>query len=605
MTLAEKIGQMTQIEKGSLTPDNVTNYFIGSVLSGGDGYPAQDRTVRGWRLMVDGFQKGALATRLGIPLIYGVDAIHGFGNLEGATLFPQNIGLGATRDPDLVERVARATAEEMLATGARWNFAPVAAVPQDIRWGRTYESFSETPDLVSELGSAYIKGLQDGLQSDTWIKVLGTPKHYVGDGGTVLGSSTQNIMDHPYLLDQGDMRVAEATLRKLFLPPYQAAIQAGAESIMASFSSWNGIKVHASKPLLNDLLKNELGFQGFIVSDWGGVDQIPVAQDIPAERAYYNKIVTAINAGIDMVMVPSDFKTFTATLAQAVSQGDISEKRIDDAVRRILRVKFRLGLFEQPYSDPAALATIGSAKHRALAREAVQKSLVLLKNTTDTGAPVLPIAKDTPTIFLAGQAADDIGIQSEGWTMGWQGSAGNIQPGTTILAGIQKAVSPETNIYYNRYGRFENRLDADGKPLIADVGIVVLGEMPYSEGVGDVADLTLDDNGLIQRVRERTKSLVVILVSGRPLVITQYLPLIDGLVAAWLPGTEGEGVTDVLFGDAPFTGKLPFTWPRWNSQLPFNFSEPPAQGCNSPLFPFGYGLANGDPSPRIAECNKP
>jgi beta-glucosidase len=596
MTLAEKIGQMTQVEKNSIVPEDITTYSISSILSGGGGSPANN-TAEGWAEMTNGFQAQALKTRLGIPLIYGVDAVHGHGNLRGATIFPHNIGLGATRDPKLVERVGRATAEEMAATGIRWNFAPTVAVPQDIRWGRTYEGYSENPEVVSQLGAAYIRGLQSvNLQTDLSdpLTVLATPKHFIGDGGTAWGTSTTNILNHPYMLDQGDMQVDEAALRALFLPPYQAAIEAGARSIMVSFSSWNGTKLHAHQYLLTDVLKGELGFKGFLVSDWGAIDQIP--------GDYYSDVVRSINAGLDMIMVPSDYKTFIATLMEAVNHGDVPLERIDDAVRRILKVKFELGLFEHPYSDPALLSLVGAETHRALAREAVRKSLVLLKNTNQA----LPIAKDTPLIFVGGFAANDIGLQAGGWTIGWQGAQGNITPGTTVLDGIQQAVSAATRVEFNRFGQFDKFTDAQGNPLIAEVGIAVVGEEPYAEGVGDRADLTLaeSDVGLIDRMRAQSKTLIVIVISGRPLILTEQLPKMDALVAAWLPGSEGAGVADVLFGDYPFTGKLPYSWPRWNNQLPFAFgTNLPMEGCDAPLFPFGYRLDTESGSSEIPECS--
>lgn len=592
LTLAEKIGQMTQVEKNSLTPEAVKHYLIGSVLSGGGGSPATNTAVD-WVAMTDGFQKQALQTRLGIPLIYGVDAVHGHNNLYGATIFPHNIGLGATRDAELVERIGRATAEELAATGVWWDFAPTIAVPQDIRWGRTYEGYSENTDLVSELGGAYIRGLQ-GAGLGQPLTVLATAKHFVGDGGTRFGTST-TANQRPYLLDQGDMVLEEAEVRERFLPPYQAAIEAGAQSIMVSFNSWNGTKLHAHHYLLTEVLKGELGFTGFLVSDWQAIDQIP--------GDYRNDVITSINAGLDMVMVPFDYRTFITTLTQAVENGDVPMSRIDDAVRRILTVKFQMGLFERPYSDPTTLALVGSDEHRALAREAVQKSLVLLKNADQT----LPLAKDTPLIFLAGEAAADIGLQSGGWTIEWQGQPGNITPGTTIRQGIEAAVTDSQQVRFSRSGTFDNAQDAQGNPLIADVGIAVIAERPYAEGVGDTDDLSLSNAQitLIETLRARSKKLVVILLSGRPLIVTEQLPRIDALIAAWLPGTEGAGVADVLFGDQAFTGKLSYTWPRWNEQLPFDFSNLSTQGCEAPLFAFGYGLAATDPSPVMPDCPAP
>jgi len=568
MTLTEKIGQMTQVEKNSIRSEDITELFIGSLLSGAGGYPLPN-TAKAWAEMVNGFQERALKTRLGIPLIYGVDAVHGHTNVYGATVFPHNIGLGATRDPDLVERIGRATAVEMIATGIFWNFAPVVAVPQDIRWGRTYEAYSENIELVSTLGAAYIRGLQN-----TSPQVAATAKHFIGDGGTTWGTSKQNIF-RPFMLDQGDTQMDEATLRALFLPPYKAAVDADTLSIMVSFSSWNGTKMHSQKYLLTDVLKGELRFKGFVVSDWQAIDQIP--------DDYHNDIVTSINAGLDMIMVPYDYHTFITEATRAVEAGEIPMGRIDDAVRRILTVKFRLGLFEHPFADPEALAAVGSDDHRSLARDAVRKSLVLLKNENQA----LPIAKNMPLIFVGGRAAHDVGIQCGGWTIEWQGKAGNITPGTTILDGIKQAVSADVRVEFNRFGNFDRLTDAQGQPLIGDVGIAVVGEEPYAEGVGDQQDLTLaeEDAALIDRMGAQSKTLIVIIISGRPLILTEHLSKIDGLVAAWLPGTEGGGVADALFGAYPFTGKLPYTWPRSMSQIPML-----TEGVGAPLFPFGYGL---------------
>jgi beta-glucosidase len=594
MTLEEKIGQMTQVANTYIKPDDITTRFISSILSGGDGAPSPNSLVA-WANMVNGDQPYALKTRLGIPLIYGVDAVHGFGGLQGATVFPHNIGLGATRDPDLAQRIGRATAEEIAATGITWNFSPVIAVPQDIRWGRTYEGYSENTELVSQLSAAYIRGLQEKSPAGSEpaggsLAVLATAKHFIGDGGTTWGTSRAD----GYKIDQGDMQVDEATLRALFLPPYKAAIDAGAKSIMVSFNSWNGLKMHAQKKLLTDLLKGELGFKGFLVSDWAGINQI--------SNNYDEAIVTSINAGLDMIMVPDKYLAFIDGLTRAVKSGRVPMSRIDDAVRRILTIKMELGLFERPLSDPATLSNVGSDAHRQLAREAVRKSLVLLKNENQA----LPISKNTSLIFVAGEA-DNVGVQCGGWTLVWQGKTGNDMPGTTILDGIKQTVSSKARVEYNRFGKFDELKDAQGKPLVADVGIVVVGEAPYAEGPGDRADLSLpsDQINLLNRVKERSKKLAVILISGRPMIVTEQWPNWDAFVAVWLPGTEGEGVADVLFGDASFTGKLPYTWPRWNQQLPFDFKHLPKEGCDAPLFPFGYGLAASDPSPKQFNCPKP
>ncbi len=575
MTLDEKIGQMTQVENNSIQWGDIKKYFIGSILSGGGGSP-ENNTAEAWAGMVDGFQQEALTTRLGIPIIYGVDAVHGHGNLRGATIFPQEIGLGATRNPGLVRQIGQATAEEMMATGIQWNFAPVVAVPQDIRWGRTYEAYGEDTNLVSELGNAFIQGLQSFPGGYVATKgqdlyVLATPKHFLGDGGTTFGTSTQ-VIEQPYLLDQGDMLFDEPAIRTLFLPAYQAVINGGAKSVMVSFSSWKGVKMHSQKYWITDVLKGELNFPGFVVSDWGGMDQI--------SGNYQTAIVTGINDGIDMNMVPYDYIRFINTMKDAVQKGDISKERIDVAVRRILAVKFELGLFEHPYADPALLATVGSEEHRTLARQAVRESLVLLKNDEST----LPLDKNTPLIYMAGRGSNDIGMQCGGWTITWQGKFGDILPGTTILEGIRAAVSPGTRVEYNSSGNFDG---------IAELGIVVVGEKPYAEGVGDRSTLDLweTDKQDITNLRAHSQKLVVVILSGRPLTITDQFQMADAWVAAWLPGSEGGGVADVLFGDYNFTGKLPFTWPRANSQLPINMNNSSTlTGCDAPLFPYGYGL---------------
>lgn len=574
MTQAEKIGQMTLVEKNSIDREDIAPLGIGGLLSGGGGYP-EPNTAQAWLAMVNDFQSVASESRLGIPLLYGVDSVHGHATVEGATIFPHSIGLGATGDADLVRQVARATALETSATGIRWNFAPVVAVPQDIRWGRTYESFSDHTELVAELGWAYVQGLQDasdGLGLASPAAVLATPKHFIGDGGTAWESSTQEIIV-PYSLDQGDARMDEATLRALFLPPYEQALAAGAGSVMASFNSWNGAKVHGIESLLTGVLKNELGFDGFIVSDWGGTEQV--------DKDYYKAVVTAVNAGIDMDMVPYDYKRFIATLTEAVENGDVAQERIDDAVRRILRVKFAMGLFDLPLAEPDGLNVVGSAGHRALAREAVARSLVLLQNENDA----LPIDPDTALIHVAGIGADDVGIQSGGWTIEWQGRHGPIKGGTTILAGIEAAAGPASRVRYNSAGNFRET---------AGVGVVVLGELPYAEGVGDRANLELapGDVDLLAKMRATSERLVVVLLSGRPLIITEQLPLADAWVAAWLPGSEGAGVSDALFGDVPFTGTLSVHWPRSMDQVPLSKLLADEAG---PLFARGFGLTTAVP----------
>ena len=587
MTLAEKIGQMTLVEKGSIIEDDITELAIGALLSGGGGSPRVNQPAE-WLAMVNGYQEYARQTRLAIPLLYGIDAVHGNSNVKGAVLFPHNIALGATGNAELLQEIGRVTAIETAATGIYWNYAPAVSIPQDIRWGRTFEGYSENTELVTELSQAYLTGLQgDDLTAvDT---IIGTPKHFVGDGGTVWGTSTTN----DYQIDQGDTPLSEADLRAIHLPPYAAAIDAGARSVMISYSSWNGMKMHEQQYLITDVLKGELGFSGFVVSDWGAIDQI--------DENYYIAIVAAINAGVDMNMVPTRYKIFIDALTAAVENGDVPMARIDDAVRRILTVKFELGLFERPFTDESLLEVVGSEAHRELARQAVRESLVLLHHDGET----LPLSPDTPTIFVGGEGADDIGIQSGGWSISWQGSPGNITPGTTILEAVEAAVSADTELIYNRFGNFERFTDDNDNPLMADVGIVVVGERPYAEGQGDSNDLSLSEAelGAIERMRAQSEKLVVIVLSGRPILVTDALPLADAVIAAWLPGTEGAGVTDVLFGDYEFSGKLAYTWPRSMDQLPFDFATLPTEGCEAPLFSFGYGLTTEESTPAsYLEC---
>lgn len=542
MELADKIGQMTQAERGVAGPADVTRYRLGSVFSGGGSAP-DDNTPEGWADMVDALQEGALATPLGIPLLYGVDAVHGHQLLPGATVFPHNIGLGATGDPDLVERIAAVTAVEVAATGASWNFAPCVAVVQDLRWGRTYESFGEDPALVTAMTSS-VSGYQDN-------GVLATAKHYLGDGGTADG------------VDQGDVRVGEAELRATHLPPYAAAIERGVRSVMVSFSSWNGVKTHGDGYLITDLLKGELGFTGFVVSDWAGIDQIDGAQGFSS-----SDVTQAINAGVDMVMVPNDYPRFIETLTEAVESGDVPIERIDDAVSRILTVKFELGLFEDPFTDRSLADHVGNAEHRALAREAVAKSAVLLTNDG-----VLPLVSGS-RVLVAGSNTDDIGNQSGGWTMTWQGESGDIIPGTTILEGLRDALDVE----YSQDGT------ADYAGF--DVAIAVVGETPYAEYSGDRPDgvpLSEEDEATLARLRASGLPTVVVVVSGRPMDITHH-QWASAIVAARLPGSEGDGIARVLTGEMPFVGTLPVTWPRSTAS--------PSGGA---LFPVGFGLSSSVP----------
>ncbi|MEA2838651.1 MAG: beta-glucosidase [Bradyrhizobium sp.] len=564
MTLDEKIGQMTQIEKNAINATDAAAFGLGSILSGGGGFPTPN-TAQAWYDMVDAYQVAALGTRLGIPILYGVDAVHGHNNVEGATIFPQNVGLGAANDPALVEQVCNATALEMNATGIRWTFGPVVAVPQDIRWGRTYEGYGETTDLVSALGAACIGGLQgSGLGADNTSAA--TAKHFIGDGGTAYGTSTASGPTGPYLLDQGADQMDEATLLKLFLPPYQAAIDKGARIVMVSYSSTTTGKVHGDRHLITDILKGQLAFGGFVVSDWGGIDQV-VPGNYPAS------VEQGINAGIDMVMVPTDHVRYITTMKTLVQAGTIKQDRIDDAVGRILRVKFEMGLFEKPMPAPGKESAVGSDAARAIARTAVAESAVLLKTSPDA----LPIASGKK-VLLAGEGADDIGIQSGGWTITWQGSPGQITPGTTLNAALSAKLGDD--LTYDRNGTFPAATKAD-------IGIVVLAERPYAEGVGDSSTLALPngDVALIAKMRPHVTTLVVVVMSGRPMVLDD-LSSADALVAAWLPGTEGAGLADVLLGDKPFVGTTPYTWPKTPADAP----RVGKAACDGAVYPVGYGL---------------
>ena len=561
MTLDEKIGQMVQVDSSALTDKaDVQKYFLGSVLSGGTSDPANGNSPQAWLDFANSFQAHALQTRLKIPLLYGIDAVHGHNNVLGATIFPHHIGLGATHDPKLVERAERVTAEEVAGTGIRWAFAPCIAVPQNERWGRTYEGYGDDTELVSKLGAAATTGLQGKQLSAQPSSVLACAKHFIGDGGTTNG------------VDQGNTVCKEATLRALFLPPYAAAIQAGVGSIMVSYSSWNGAKMHGNKYLLTDVLKGELGFRGFLVSDWAAIDQI--------SPDFKYDVQQSINAGLDMIMIPAgpgrtnNYVEFINDLKALVAEGKVPQARIDDAVRRILRIKFQMGLFESTATDPKLTAAIGSPGHRAVARECVRESLVLLKND----GHVLPLSKTIKHLAVVGAAADDLGMQCGGWTIDWQGGHGNTTPGgTTILAAIRKTVSRDTQVTFS----------PDASDLKnADAVIAVVGEVPYAEMKGDRTNdlnLSAEDVALIARAKAAGAPVVTILLSGRPLVLNSALADSSAFVAAWLPGTEGRGVTDVLFGDFKFTGKLPRTWPASNDQID-------ARNPGKPLFPFGFGL---------------
>jgi beta-glucosidase len=543
--------------------------------------------------MIDSFQARAQATPLQIPLIYGEDSVHGANNLVGATVFPQNIGMGATRDPALVKQDGQITATETRATGVTWAFSPCVCVARDDRWGRVYESFGEDPALVTQM-ETIIAGLQGGSDGSALNKntsVLATAKHFAGDGGTTYGSSTTGS----YKIDQGVTTVTQPQLDALYLEPFQQAVQNGVGTVMPSYSSLQiigkdtaPIKMHARADMITGVLKQQYGFTGFVISDWQGINQIG--------PNYETDIQTAVNAGIDMVMVPDQYTNFENDLKDLVTKGLVSQARIDDAVSRILTQKFKLGLFEQPYADRTNASSIGDAAHRAVARQAAAESQVLVKNAVSTtGAATLPLSS-SGNIYVAGSNADNLGNQLGGWSVTWQGGSGNTDVGTTILQGMQ-ADAPNAHFTYSQ--------DASAPTTGYDVGVVVVGETPYAEGVGDVGngrtlDLTAADKAAVDKVCAAMKC-VVLLVSGRPMNITSIQGEANAIVESWLPGTEGGGVADTLFGKSPFTGRLPDTWSKQvdTTTAPVNVGIPSTTGTYDPLYPYGWGLRTDSAKARV------
>ncbi|MEV2244471.1 glycoside hydrolase family 3 N-terminal domain-containing protein [Streptomyces sp. NPDC049970] len=571
MSPAEKAGQMTQAERNALrSQGDIAAYDLGSLLSGGGSVPTPN-TPEAWAKMVDAYQLRAQTTRFQIPLIYGVDAVHGHNNVIGSTIMPHNIGIGAGRDPKLAERTGAVTANEVRATGIPWDFAPCVCVTRDERWGRSYEAYGEDPALVEAMETVItgMQGSPSGKDLARADKVLASAKHFVGDGGTEFGSSTTGS----YTIDQGVTKVTRQELEAVHLAPFAESVKRGVGTVMPSYSSLDvlgddagPVKMHANAEMINGVLKDRMGFEGFVISDWQAIDQIP--------GDYASDVRTSVNAGLDMIMVPTAYQDFTKTLQDEVAAGRIGQARIDDAVSRILTQKFRLGLFEKPYADTSNLDEVGSAAHRAVAREAVAKSQVLLKND---GA-VLPL-KASQNVYVAGSNADDLGNQAGGWTVSWQGASGATTTGTTILEGIERNTSSAT---------FSE--DASAPTGGYDAGVVVVGEKPYAEGIGDVGnghdlELTDADKKAVDTVCAAMECAVLV-VSGRPQLIGDRLGDIDALVASWLPGTEGDGVADVLYGKRAFTGQLPVTWPRSESQLPINVGD----AAYDPQFPYGWGL---------------
>lgn len=586
MSVEEKVGQMIQPELQSVTPNDVRDYHLGSILNGGGSYPSgiKNAPVEAWLELADGFYLASVDQaegRTGIPLFWGTDAVHGHNNVMGATLFPHNIGLGAARSPELVRAIAEATAREVSVTGQSWNFAPTLAVARDARWGRTYEAYSENPELLYAYGKAITEGLQ-GAVSDNWFgpgRVLATAKHWIADGGTEGG------------VDRGDANISERELRDIHGQGYFGALDAGVQSVMASFSSWQGEKLHGHQYLMTDVLKQQMGFDGFIIGDWNGHEFVDGCRPDSCPHA--------VNAGLDIFMVPEQWRELHANTVAQVNSGEISMARIDDAVRRILRVKFRMGLFdtvrpsERPYVGDAHW--LGADEHRELARRAVRESLVLLKNNSGL-LPLDPSAH----ILVAGDGAHHIGKQSGGWSLTWQGTdtTNDDFPGaTSIYQGLAQQITAAGGRVQLSEGSDDSELDLS--EAIPDVAIVVFGEDPYAEIEGDVTHLgylSRADLELLRRLQARGIPVVSVFLSGRPMWVNPYLNASDAFVAAWLPGTEGAGIADVLLRNAQgdiqydFTGKLSFSWPASVSPPPLGSDDEEY----APLFPYGFGLSYAD-----------
>jgi beta-glucosidase len=581
MSVAEKVGQVIQADIASVTPAEVREYHLGSVLNGGNSAPNGDNRAPAeeWLKLADQFWLASTDTSdggAGIPVLWGIDAVHGNNNVLGATVFPHNIGLGAANDPDLMLKIGQVTAKEVLVTGIDWTFAPTIAVVQNDRWGRTFESFSERPEIVSSYAGKVVEGIQGRVNSEEFLDkhhLLANVKHYMGDGGTING------------IDQGDNQSSEEVMRDIHAAGYPPAIQSGALVVMASFNSWHGEKMHGHRGMLNDILVERMGFDGFVVGDWNGHGQVKGCTNVSCAAAF--------NAGLDMFMAPDSWKSLYHNTLQQVESGEISQARLDQAVARILRVKLRSGLFaaglpsERPYAGKFEL--LGSASHRAVAREAVRKSLVLLKNNQQ----LLPLSANAK-VLVAGSAADNIGQQSGGWTLTWQGTGNknsDFPNGESIYQGIAKAVaSADGKVEFNENGEFITR---------PDVAIVVFGEQPYAEFQGDVVDVDFkpeDSLAILRKLQAQGIKTVSVFLSGRPMWVNPELNASDAFVAAWLPGTEGGGIADLLFRQATgevaydFTGRLSFSWPASPSDVELNFASEPY----NPLFAYGYGLSVND-----------
>jgi beta-glucosidase len=555
MTLDEKIGQMTQVRHfDDITIDEIKTKFIGSIIHTQGPTPGNDAAE--WQAKFMELQKLALSTRLGIPMFFGVDAVHGQNTYAGATIFPHNIGLGAARNTKLVEMAAAITAIEARATGFNWVFSPCVAIPYNEKWGRVYEAFSESTEITTELAEASVRGHQG--ESGKPVSLIATAKHFIGDGSTDFG------------VEGGNTTLSQDEVFERLLPPYRAAVKAGVGSVMASFNSLNGVPMHAHRAMITDVLKGSLKFEGIVVSDWkaysrfGGTD--------------------VINAGVDVVMaVEGDFNMYVEGVRNGVLSGVISQERIDDAVRRILKQKFRIGLFDNPFPDVTLIPKIGMQAHRSIARQAVRESLVLLKNDNS----ILPIRKDAK-IAVVGEFGNNSGLQSGGWTVNWQGMTENYAGATTILEGIRKFSSQEVFYDHDGSAEFEN----------LDVAVIVVGETPYAEFMGDIGGvmnkyqhtLTEEHQRLIDTYHAKGIKTVVVLISGRPLVVTKQLEQADAFVAAWFPGSEGDGIAEVLFGDYDFKGKLPHSWPKSVEDYQGKYGPNFWDSSIKPLFPLGFGL---------------
>lgn len=561
MTLEEKAAQMVQGERGAVTSEDLETYGLGSVLSGGGSVPGSG-SIEEWAQMMASYQDAIMSRELKIPLLYGIDAVHGHSNVQGAVIFPQNIGLGAANDPVLVKEMAKIVADEMKLTKIIWNFSPCVAIASDPRWGRTYESFSTDPSIVTELGNAYFEGLKEA-------GVVATAKHYVADGGVTFGTGNGGN-----LIDRGDAQMSEAALREIYLKPYTELVKNGVPVVMASFSSFNGEPMHSHKYLLTDVLKDELGFEGFVVSDWEAIHLLDAGKD------FEDQVRLSINAGVDMLMEPNAWLETIEAIVSNVEDGKIPLSRIDDAVSRILTVKFESGLFEDPYltSDVTEANTLGEAAYRQVASELVSKSLVLLKNEDD----ILPFKKGQK-VFVTGPGADNMGIQCGGWTISWQGAAdvggNNITQGTTILEGLQNLGDKLGVSFITDVKRISE----------ADTILLVLSEVPYAEMMGDTTDMSIigslaspDNKAAMKLANAQNKPIVTLIIAGREVIIDEYVSQWDALVMGFLPGSEGQGVADVLLGEKEFVGKLPMPWYKKVKDIGNENAEL--------LYPVGYSL---------------